>query len=329
MADPDPYHDDDDWIASHSSTELPPWPSEPPDEWVARPITRRFVIGRAAQFAVVLTIGILAFVGTVGIGRSDSAMVFVGLPTLLALAITLGPRARSLHGLTFRAISLGLLVAAVLVREGVICLIFAAPLVYAIGHGMVALFTMAPRRRYAIAPVVLLIGLEGLVPGLRVEPQQTVTAVHTVALAPAAVARRIAAGPDFARVHKPWLLAMVPLPGHVLGAGVDPGDGWEFTFHGDSHGPGGDLVIAVASHTETATGGSVTFRPVSDTSVVTRWLAWSGARLDWHAVPGGTEVTLTLQFVRRLDPSWYFGPLEQVMAGAGAGVILDALGLPA
>ncbi|MFC7479961.1 hypothetical protein ACFQX7_07865 [Luedemannella flava] len=67
---------------------------------------------------VVATAGVVGFVLTVATGRTDSAMLFVGLPTLLALAVVLSPPARSVHGMTFKGITVGLLIAAVLLHEG-------------------------------------------------------------------------------------------------------------------------------------------------------------------------------------------------------------------
>jgi hypothetical protein len=65
---------------------------------------------------------------------------------------------------------------------------------------------------------------------------------------------------------------------------------------------------------------------VSDSSKTARWLHWRRAII--HVTPlasGGTTVRLELSFVRRLDPSWYFGPIEQAMVGAGLDHFADAL----
>ncbi|MFC7479962.1 hypothetical protein ACFQX7_07870 [Luedemannella flava] len=95
----------------------------------------------------------------------------------------------------------------------------------------------------------------------------------------------------------------MPLPEHIGGAGIDPGDRWVFHFHGDAHGPGGQVVTEVVGRTAD----SVRFRVVSDTSITARWLDWRDAAFQWRPVAGGTEVTLRIAFTRGLDPSWYFG----------------------
>lgn len=311
-------------------TDIPPWSEQTPLQRESslrqRHLRRRRIAARATQIVVVVVMVVIGL-RTVGTGQIDNAAVFVGLPVLLAVAITVSPPARSAQGTTFKVVTLGLLVVAVLVREGVICLFIAAPLVYGVAHGVVALVARGGRRTYALVPLAVALSLEGFAPGLRIVPNQSVTATHTVALSAVAVEQHIAAGPDFSRVRRPWLLAMIPLPGHVTGSGLDVGDGWDFVFHGDNHGPGGDLVCLVTARTSTATGGSVDFTMVSDDSVVHRWLFWTSGTLRWQDSGGRTTVTLTLSFTRRLDPSWYFGPIEQTMVSSGADVVLDALGL--
>jgi hypothetical protein len=229
--------------------------------------------------------------------------------------------------MVFKGVSLGLLVAAVLAREGLICVLIAAPLVYAVAHLIAAVLDYQDRRTYAVVPLALVLGLEGFIPGVRVDPDQTVTVTHLVALTPAEVAERIAAGPNFSTVDKPLSLAMIPMPGHVTGKGIDVGDGWDFVFHGDNHGPGGDLLCRVSAVQRGPTDGRIEFAVVSDTSVVHRWLSWTSAELTWSAAPTGSTVMLTMHFTRALDPSWYFGPLEHLMAGSGGDVMLDSLGL--
>jgi hypothetical protein len=292
--------------------------AERPEGWA----TKSIVLS-----AVCVVVGVFGFAISVATGTADSALLFVGLPTLLALAIAVSRPARSIYGLTFKGITLGLLLAAVLLHEGAICVLFAAPLVYAVGYAISLTISIGRRRghrgAYAVVPIALLLSIEGVVPGWRVAPVQTVTATHTVAIAPAEVAARLSAGPDLAGTPRSWLLANMPLPGHTGGNGIGVGDRWIFAFHGDSHGPGGQLVTEVTHRGPD----SVEFQRISDTSIVHRWLDWHTARITWHAVEGGTEVRMDLTFGRGLDPSWYFGPIEDVMVGAAADYLLDSLSL--
>ena len=218
---------------------------DPEDESAVARRPRRVNWPRLIQFGVFLAILVLG-VATLASGRVDSAMVFIGLPALLALVIAIGPPAKSVHGMTFKAVSLSLLLCGAAAREGIICVIMAAPLVYGVAHFVAAVIDKpSTKRTYAVVPLALGLGLEGFLPGLRVVPDQTVTVTHTVALTPVEVAQHIAAGPDFATAGRP--LPMVPLPGHVTGRGLDVGDGWDLVFHGDNHGPGGELLVRVST----------------------------------------------------------------------------------
>ena len=59
-----------------------------------------------------------------------------------------------------------------------------------------------------------------------------------------------------------------------------------------------------------------------------RWFAWRHASLAWQPIDGQhTRIRLTISFRRRLDPVWYFGPLQQGLMHEGGGTLLDMLGL--
>ncbi|RLP93619.1 hypothetical protein [Micromonospora sp. CV4] len=272
--------------------------------------------------------GVVVFVGVVRQGHADSAVLFVALPVLLAAALALTPR-RTAHGRVFAATTMALLVAAVALHEGAICVLLAAPLVYAVAHGTTALIRALKdaNRAYAIVavPLLLLPGLEGSGIAPRLDPEQTVEVARVVGLPVDRVAERLATGPRPTAVRSvPLRLLGVPTPGQVSGDGLDLGDRWMFGYHGSAHGPGGHLLAEV----ENVAPGRVGFRFVEDSSITARWFTWRHAELSWRAIdPGHTEVRVRVDYTRGLDPSWYFGPLQQVLLGAGVGHLLDMLAL--
>jgi hypothetical protein len=74
---------------------------------------------------------------------------------------------------------------------------------------------------------------------------------------------------------------------------------------------------------------SVTFTTASDSSYITHWLTWHGSTVQWHAVaPGQTAVTWTLSYRRRLDPAWYFVPLERYGARLAARYLIETAATP-
>ncbi|MFY1689562.1 hypothetical protein [Plantactinospora sp. WMMB782] len=275
-------------------------------------------------------VGVVAFVCTVRAGRADSALLFVGLPMLLATALALTP-ARTTHGRVFLVTTIVLLLASVALHEGAICVVLAAPLVYAVVHGSTALIrcvrSASSTRAYGavLLPLLLLGGFEGAADGFRLAPDQSVETVRVVAVPAGELAGRLAAGPRPTGVRSvPLRMLGVPVPRHVHGTGLEVGDRWTFGYHGTSHGPGGQLVAEVDSVAPDRIG----FRFVEDTSITGRWLTWQRAELRWRAVDAGhSEIRLTVGYQRGLDPSWYFGPLQDALLHEGTGHLLDMLGL--
>lgn len=273
---------------------------------------------------LIAAFGVVVFVLTVRAGQGDSALLFVGLPIVLAAALALTP-GRSTHGRVFIVTTIVLLLAAVALHEGAVCVALAAPLVYAVVHGVTALLHALEKssRTYAIVavPLLLLPGLEGTSLGPRVSPEQRIEVTRVVALPADQVAARLAAGPRPEPVRSIPLRALgVPTPGQVSGDGLAPGDRWMFGYHGSAHGPGGHLVAEV----ETSEAQHLSFRFVQDTSITARWFTWRHADVRWRSIdPGHTEVRIAVDYRRGLDPSWYFGPVQQFLLGAGVEHLLD------
>jgi hypothetical protein len=143
-----------------------------------------------------------------------------------------------------------------------------------------------------------------------------------VTATPAEVERSLAGPMRFDAPLPPFLRLGFPVPAAASGQGLRVGDLRSVTLAGHHT---GTLVMAVASSAP----GRVVFTPVEDGSYVVHWLTWRSAEVRWRAVPGGTEVRWTLRWRRRLDPAWYFGPLERHGVRIAAGYLIDALATPA
>ncbi|MFI5710326.1 hypothetical protein [Kribbella sp. NPDC051620] len=256
-------------------------------------------------------------------GHLDTAALFVGVPLVLAVILALAPPAKSLHGLTFRLVTFGLLITSAFLHEGAACVLMASPLVYGVGHAVAELVRQAreygERRRAALAllPLLLLASLEGT--AYRVDPVQTVTTERMVAMSPRQVEQSLQRGPDFS-ARRPFLLRFsgYPTPTASSGDGLAVGTRWTFTM------AGGPIVTEVSVRDSRR----IEFKVVSDQSKTQRWLSWQRAVVQLTPqADGETAVKLELSFTRRLDPSWYFGPIEAAMVGAGLDHFADSLGL--
>lgn len=63
----------------------------------------------------------------------DSAALYIGLPLILALGLSLTPKTNSAMGATMKGMTIALLLSAVIFQEGYICILFASPIFYAVG----------------------------------------------------------------------------------------------------------------------------------------------------------------------------------------------------
>ena len=245
-------------------------------------------------------------------------------PLLLAVIIALAPPAKSLHGLTFRVVTFGLLITSAFLHEGAACVLMAAPLVYGVAHLVAEVVRQVrnaahrhSRAALAIVPLLLLASLEGT--AYRVDPVQTVTTERVVALSPQQVEQSLQRGPDFSAA-KPFLLRFsgYPTPTAATGEGLVVGTKWSFTM------AGGPIVTEVTARDSRR----IEFTVVSDQSKTQRWLRWQGPSCTSPRRPTATPRSrIDLSFTRRLDPSWYFGPIDGAMVGAGLDHFADSLGL--
>jgi len=261
----------------------------------------------------------------------QTALLFVGLPAVLAVALALTPPARTVTGMVMKGTTLALLLSGILLIEGVVCILVAAPLFYAVALAVAWAIRRArggagdgpdPRPLAVVGAAIALLGSEGVWPATTTDRAETVTAVRVVEGSPDDVARALAAVPAFDERLPAVLRLGFPRPVAAEGGGLALGDHRAVTFAGR---PPGTLRLEVADRAP----GRARFVAVSDTTPIAGWVGWREAEVRWAASGAGrTRVTWTLRFERRLDPSWYFAPIQRGAARAAAGYLLDTLATP-
>lgn len=246
--------------------------------------------------------------------KEQSALMFIGLPTALAILIALMPRSASATGMIMKGITLFLLLLGILFIEGFICIMMAAPFFYAVGF-IVGIFAdkarvkreFNKRFRLVVLPALLLMSLEGVTGILSFPRDETVQVSREVSLSPTAAREQLSRGPEFDLAELPMFLKLgFPMPRAIEGGGLEIGDRWRIHFAGGEGNPG-DLVAEVVESTPK----KIRVVRTSDTSHISHWLDWQDA--DWliEASGAGSRVTLTLRYRRLLDPAWYFKPMER------------------
>ena len=322
--------------------------------YIAQKIYQHFKAGEEsegllAEVRPALVFGLL-FLGSawfvfflVQYGRPDSAALYVGLPTIIAVALSLSPRPRTATGSVLKSLTIGMVMAGLLLGPGVVCVVILAPIFYMFGIiGAVSIDaarmaeTARERRSARLRCSVVLLAalasaLEGTHPALTFNTHEVVRIEREYRTSPEAFEAALD-GPTTLGGDVPMVLRLgFPYPVRAFGSGADVGDrrgvhledrNIYFNVIGPSHAMSGDVVFEITRRTES----SIRFSMIEDHSAVSKWLRWRHSDLRWTWLDDDrVSVVLEIHFDRRLDPAWYFVPLQRAVVGAAAPLVLESL----
>jgi hypothetical protein len=289
---------------------------------------------RAAALTVIVPVlaGSLLFRLLIWGELEHTSLVFIGIPALMAILVAFMPTPKSATGLILKVMTLALLISGVAFDEAFVCILFAAPLFFLVGIVVGQLIDISRRRRpnrldlrllFLMGVVLTPASLEGVLAGFEFERDEVITVVRRVNASSHQIAATLAGVPRFDRPLPLFLRLGFPTPGATSGSGLRPGASRRIEFlHG--HHPGVLTLTVVRSEPE-----RVSFIASDDTSYITHWLSWQRADVAWREITADqTEVQWTLRYRRRLDPAWYFEPLERYGVEQAAGYLIDALATP-
>ncbi len=291
----------------------------------ASPVRQR----RLRSFGVLLIALIaasFAFRVLTGLHLQHTSLVFIGLPALLAWIVAAAEPPETAAGSVMRTTTLALLVAWIFLGEAFVCVLMAAPIFYAVG-GIVALVKKlrAESRSAGLLAIMLVpLALEGTTATLSTSREREVVVEAIVAAGIDQVRAQLAATQRVDRDLPPFFRLGFPTPVHPEGTGLEVGDHRSIHFaHGGHH--SGTLVLQVVESTPTL----VRFSPLRDDSYLTHWLSWRETLVELEAQGRHhTRVRWTLRYARRLDPSWYFDPLERYGVTLAGRYLLATLTTP-
>ena len=270
-------------------------------------------------------------------GLQQSAALFVGIPTVLALVVVFGVSPRSATGVACKAVTIGLLVSLIFLGEGMLCIAMSAPLFYAVAVivGKAAEFAHRPPGRrahtmfsWALVLVLAPMSLEGVTDSTSFGRDEWVSETRIVQASASDVEAAVFQPPRFDRVLPAYLRVGFPRPTSTR---IEGQSRWVVRMRGgemrlDGIEPrAGDLVLQLVARQP----GSVRWRALSDDSHMTHFLDWHEAIVQWVPIDGhSTRVTWTLRYRRGLDPAWYFGAWERYAARLAAGYLIDTVATP-
>lgn len=260
----------------------------------------------------------------------QTALLFIGIPTALAVLVAMTPKAKTVTGAILKAMTIGLLMAGPLLGEGFICIVMAAPLFFVVGIfiGKLIDLSRSENKRSTMTGMLLLaflpMSFEGTSDRLSFPREETVVVERLVAASADDVERALAQPLNMEESLPLFLQAGFPRPQATEGEGLRAGDQRTIHFPGGEN-MSGDLVLEVAE----AGDGFARFRFVSDQSMIGRWLTWRSSEVRWNSIDANhTRVTWKLRYRRNLDPAWYFGPWERYGASLAAEHLIDASATP-
>lgn len=276
-----------------------------------------------------------------GVGLGQSAAFYMGLPLVLALLMVLMPNSGNAYGMVLKAVTICLLLSIPVLGEGFVCVLFIAPLAYAIPLLVVAVVRLSKGRHrrmqvVAVPALLAVMALEGVTPELAVDGNAEVSATRTVEATSAQVEAALAEPLGFGEPSGVLALGF-PRPLMDHGSALRVGERRVVMFDGAHHRmplmkqhhwgtEGTELVFEISARTPT----SVRMRVLSDATPIATWLHWRQVEIRWESVDSErTAITWVLDYERQLAPAWYFGPLERFVAGRAANYLLDSLDLPA
>lgn len=314
------------------------------DEHDSGRVKRRPTPAQAIVVGVVLAFAVAVFLRQAlqESGAAQSAAFYVGIPAVIAVIVVLSAPGRSAVGIVMKVITVLLLMSMMLLGEGFICVIIAAPIFYLVGALVaIAVEKIVPGREdntglkiVAVPTLIVLASLEGVVPATTFSGPTTVSAARVLDLAPAEVEAAWERPLDFDGTSLPGVLSWgFPQPRSDSGGPLEVGERRTVSFTGAHHRPlfvadhhWGEHVTELSFEVVDRTPTSARLRIVEDTSPISSWLTWEIADITWRAVDGShTAVELDLTYTRELAPAWYFGPIEKAVAERAAGYLIDSL----
>ena len=239
----------------------------------------------------------------------QTSLVFIGIPALITiLLVRYGGQPKSAYGVAFKVITIFLLMSAILFGEGVVCIIFAAPIFYGIAALLVFISEYARKKNDKLKSIILIPVSIILMQPIAFFSETELQEISSSKIVSGHISfDALTNEPDFMADLPSFFKIGFPKPLAINGGGLKIGDVREIQFESSTKGIG-TLSLKVDSINEN----EVQFSFVEDKSHINHWLTWERATVKLnHLKDNQTEITWITEFTCDLGPQWYFVPLER------------------
>ncbi len=282
---------------------------------------------------VIIVIAGLFITFTRTYGVSETALFYIGLPAILAIGLIMTKRGSSPMLRTMKGITLGILLSGPILQEGFICMIMAAPIFYAVGALVAwAIGKQDAKKRnqlktFAPFVILLLMSLEGTHPNLSFPRENVVTVSKLVNLSVEQLVSNLNQPVNYGK-DAALFLKLFPFPEVTRHDGAEVGDRqslhfiYRRHFVSDRNVHEGDIVFEITERDDTHIKSSI----ISDSSYLSTYMVWKTSEVQWQPInKHQTQVTWIISYDRKLDPAWYFGPLEKFVTELAAETLIDSV----
>lgn len=214
-----------------------------------------------------------------------------------------------------------MLASSAILFEGFLCVLMAAPiylffasLTFAFGreHPNYDSKSVGNVFRVSIVPVIIaILSIEGLTDKTSFPREEVITRTQVLNLTPEQIHANLAQ-PVHMDAKRSKFLSLFPLPEKVEAHKFAQGETHKafFTYRrwGFTNVHKGETWL----HMKTVEPLKIETEVTKDTSYFSHYLNIHGTQIDMAPkTDGTTEVTLTIRYRRKLDPAWYFGPMQR------------------
>ena len=265
-----------------------------------------------------------------------TSLLYVGVPFVVTLLLAISsrsnnPRWQSKYWNGFRTTFLVLFACSIVLYEGFICVLMFLPIylmVSAIAWIVEATWRGAEKRdrkiRVHILPIlVVLASLEGTHDNLSFDRYNEVTATRVAQASIEDLRANLALPIDLDQTRS-GVLGLFPMPYRVDAESMAPGTVHALHFRyykwfvTNVH--EGRMLLQIVENGPS----HLVTRILDDTSYLSGYVRLHGTRIEFEALDSATtKVTLKVRFDRKLDPAWYFGPLEKMAINKTAEFLID------
>lgn len=271
----------------------------------------------------------------------DTSLFYIAMPFLISLAIywtATKPEektfARQTFGRHMLEAAIIFLLIAVFMFEGFICVLFSTPIYFAVAStGYVTSYSISGaghwnrnRVKASILPVIVaILSLEGVSAATTLDRENWVTYATIVDLSIDDLKANMAKPITFDQPRQ-WFISLFPSPVSVEAGSLNAGDihnirfvykRWFFTNIQT-----GDMRLRI----ESVDDDTVETTIVENNSYLASYMTIEGTRVQFEELrPGRTKISLTLFYRRKLDPVWYFGPLQRFAMSESARYLVETV----